>query len=72
MSGTKGKSGGARPNTGPKPKKFTIEVGKQYLMSEATPDGKFFPMRLFTVVELDRKLIRLRDKETNNEIVLSR
>lgn len=71
MSGVKGKSGGARVGTGPKPKKFTFELDKEYLISETTEDGKFLPLQLATVVELDRKLIKLKTNE-NNIITISR
>jgi hypothetical protein len=69
MPGVKGKSGapGVSREAGPGrlPKKFTLELGKKYAMSQKTGDGYFLPMKLLTVVEIDRKVIVLEDEEKN-------
>lgn len=63
MAGVKGRSGapGVTRKAGPGalPKKFAIEIGKQYAISQKTVDGKFLPIQIGTVVELDRKVIVL-------------
>lgn len=63
MPGVKGRSGapGVTRKAGPGalPKKFTLELGGQYGLSTTTADGKFLPLQLATVVELDRKIIVL-------------
>lgn len=67
MPGIKGRSGapGISREAGPGrlPKKFTLELGKQYAMSQKTADGHFLPMELLTVVELDRKVIVLETQD---------
>jgi hypothetical protein len=69
MPGVKGHSGapGVSRKAGPGrlPKKFTLELGKQYAVSQKSADGKFWPIELATVVELDRKVIVLETADKN-------
>lgn len=69
MPGVKGRSGapGVSREAGPGrlPRKFTLELGKKYGVSQKTADGYFLPMKLLTVVEIDRKIIVLEDEEKN-------
>jgi hypothetical protein len=69
MPGVKGRSGapGVSREAGPGrlPKKFTLELGKKYAMSQKTADGYFLPMELLTVVEIDRKVIVLETADKN-------
>jgi hypothetical protein len=68
MPGVKGRSGapGVSRDAGPGrlPKKFTLEFGKQYAVSQVV-NGKFNPIELATVVELDRKVIVLETADKN-------
>jgi len=68
MPGVKGKSGapGVSREAGPGrlPKKFTLELGKQYAVSQVV-NGKFNPIELATVIELDRKIIVLETQDKN-------
>lgn len=68
MPGVKGKSGapGVSREAGPGrlPKKFTLELGKQYAISQKI-NGKFNPIELATVIELDRKVIVLETADKN-------
>jgi hypothetical protein len=68
MPGVKGRSGapGVSREAGPGrlPKKFTLELGKQYAVSQVV-NGKFNPIKLATVVELDRKVIVLETSDKN-------
>jgi hypothetical protein len=68
MAGVKGRSGapGVTRKAGPGalPKKFTLELGKQYAVSQIV-NGKFIPIELATVVELDRKVIVLETSDKN-------
>lgn len=59
MPGVKGKSGApgvSRPaGPGRLPQKFTLELGKRYGISRKDSNGKFLPIQLATVAEIDRK-----------------
>lgn len=68
MAGVKGRSGapGVSREAGPGrlPKKFALELGKQYAVSQVV-NGKFTPIELATVIELDRKVIVLETSDKN-------
>lgn len=68
-SGAPGVSRKAGP--GRLPQRFTLKLGDKFGLSEKTADGKFLPMILATVVEIDRKCLVLETNE-NNRITLFR
>lgn len=53
------------PGPGRLPKKFTLKLGDTFGISEKTADGKFVPMVLATVVEVNRKCLVLETSEHN-------
>ena len=54
MAGVKGRSGGPRPHTGPKPKTRTLRLGQEFVGMTA---GE--PPQVWTVTEIKRDRITL-------------
>jgi hypothetical protein len=60
MPGVKGRSGGPRPNTGPKPGKISTKPGDSWFVSTVTPEGPIYPSEVWTVERVERSVIVLR------------